>query len=169
MRRALEVFFRQPLRFLALLMLLPLLGVAYEYKTSPKVYQATATLWALHRYIIIGATGPETNLDATPADTQTAALSELLLSESFTQIIAKATNLASTLKLTKAAAADPQFVADSVFVELAHGVKVASQGYNLYTVSYSSRDPQMAQKVVQAVIAAFAAQSETFSLDEARQ
>jgi hypothetical protein len=131
------------------------------------MYQSTASLWALHRYIIIGATGPESNLQATPADTQSTALMELLQSRSFTNQIAKATNVVSTLHLSPAILADPQRLEEALLTELSRQVRPTSGGYNLYAISYANSDPLMAQRVVKATIDTFAAQSQSFSLVEA--
>src|SRR5260370_442274 len=84
------------MRLLFLLLLLPGLSVALVY-FLPRSYQASTSLWALRRYIIIGATGPEPDLQATPAETQATALNELLQSRSFALTVANATSLASTL------------------------------------------------------------------------
>jgi len=168
MRRTLEVFFRQPLRLVALVVLLPLFAVAIEYKTVAKTYQSSASLWALHRYVIIGATGPESDLTSTPAATQQAALSELLQTQAFAQKVANSTNLSSVLGLSKAQLADPVFVANAEQQAL-HSVVVTAVGYNLYTISWSSSTPLMAKRVVQAVITTFANQTQSFTTEEAQQ
>src|SRR5258708_15324201 len=99
MRRTLEAIFRRLWLLLLLIVLLPSVSIAVVY-FLPRTYQTTASLWALRRYDIIGATGPETNVYATPADTQATALTEFLQTRTTALTIAKTTNLASTLNLS---------------------------------------------------------------------
>jgi uncharacterized protein involved in exopolysaccharide biosynthesis len=166
-RRTLETIFKQPL--LLLLLMLPIVGVAVAYFMTPRVYQTTATVWALHRVEIIGATGPETNLEATPADTQSAYLIELLQSQEFSLAVAKQSNVASTLNLSPSTLADPQHLDQALFAEISKHVLVVSGGYNLFTISYTNRVPHIAQQVVAAVIQEYSIQSQSFSVTEAQQ
>ncbi len=165
MRRTLETLFRYPLRWLAFLLLLPALGFAAAY-FLPGTYDANASLWALRRYEVIGSTGPESNLTATPADTQATALSELLSSRSFAISIAKATQLPSTLSASDRA--NPQSLDEALYSEVSKNVKVASKGYNLYTVAYTNKNAQVARQVVQQTIAKFSTESQNFSVVEAQ-
>ena len=96
-QRVLESVFRRPLQFLLLLIVLPPIGVAVVYVIIPRTYPATASLWAFHRYEVIGLTGPETDQNSTPAVTQASALTELLQSHVFALSVANATDLPSTL------------------------------------------------------------------------
>ena len=73
MHRTLEAIFRHPVQLLALLILPLALSLAIAYRL-PRSYESAASLWALRRYEIIGATGPESNLLATPSETQVAVL-----------------------------------------------------------------------------------------------
>jgi hypothetical protein len=166
MYRTLEAIFRKPLQLLILIVLLPALGVAIAY-VLPRSYQSTAALWALHRYIVIGATGPESDLQSTPAQTQATALIELLQTRTFVLPIAHETNLASTLNLSSSVLANPEQLDDALFNEISQKVVVASQGYNLFEVSYTNPDPQVAQQVVKGVIKSYASLSIAFSNAEA--
>jgi uncharacterized protein involved in exopolysaccharide biosynthesis len=166
--RTLEAIFRQPLQLLLLVVALPIIGVAIAYFMIPRTYQTTVTLWALHRVEIIGATGPESNLQATPADTQATALTELLQSRAFALTVAQQSNLAPTLNLDPGVLADPQRLNDALFAEISRHVLVTSQGYNLYTISYANRNSHVAQQVVASVISNFGLESQKFSLAEAR-
>src|SRR5438876_10758232 len=96
--RVLEAIFRHPMQLLLMLIFPIVVGLAVAY-VLPRSYQSSASLWALRRYAIIGATGPESDLQSTPATTQVAALSELLQSRDFSLAVAKATDLPSTLNL----------------------------------------------------------------------
>jgi len=162
----LEAIFRRPLRLLLLLIALPLLGAAVAY-LLPRSYQATASLWALHRYIVIGATGPESDLLSTPAQTQATALSELLQSRTFALSVAKGTDLPSTYSAS--IQANPQMLDDTLFTEISTKVLVTPQGYNLFVVTYTNNDPQVAWQVVKTVIDEYAVQSQSFSVVEAQQ
>lgn len=168
MRRTFEAIFRHPIQLVALLMLPLVLGLAIAY-VLPRSYQASANLWALHRYAVIGATGPESDLLSTPSATQVAALSELLQSRAFALSVAKATNLVTTLHLSKSVLADPQLRDNALAAEVSQHVVVTSQGYNLYGISYVNRDPAVAQQIVATVIAEFNVQSQGFSTAEGQQ
>ena len=163
MRRTLEAIFRQPLRLLVLMITLPLISFAIVY-IQPRSYQASANLWALRRYEIIGATGPESNLTATPADTQAATLSELLQTRDFALNVAKATDLPPTYDAS--IRSDHQSLDDALFNEISHGVQVASQGTNLFAITYVNHNPKIAQEVVTAVIQAYGLQSQGFATFE---
>ncbi len=166
MSRALEAIFRHPLQLL-LMFIFPVvisLGIAY---VLPRSYQSSASLWALRRYEIIGATGPETDLQSTPADTQVAALSELLQSRDFSLAVAKSSNLASTLDL--GSVSSPQLIDDALSQEVAKHVIVTSRGYNLYEISYVNPDAHVAYQVVAAVIHEFQLQGQGFSIVEGQR
>src|SRR2546421_7366584 len=130
----------------------------------PRTYQSTASLWALHRYQVIGVTGPESDLLSTPAQTQATALSELLQSRVFALSVAHATSLSSTLDAS--VQKDPQLRDDALFNEISQHVQVGAQGYNLFTITYVNHNPEVAQQVVQAVIQNFGLQSQGFSVVE---
>jgi uncharacterized protein involved in exopolysaccharide biosynthesis len=126
-------------------------------------------VWALHRVEIIGATGPETNLQATPADTQSAYLTELLQTQAFSLAVAKQSNVISTLNLDPSVLSDPQHLDQALFAEISKHLLVVSGGYNLFTISYANRNPHIAQQVVAAVIQDYSIQSQSFSIAEAQQ
>ena len=163
MRHTLEAIFRQPLRLLVLLVTLPLISFAYAY-IQPRSYQASANLWALRRYEVIGATGPEADLNATPADTQATTLSELLQTRDFALTVAKATDLPSTYD--PSIRSDPQSLDDALFNDISHGVQVQSQGTNLFAITYIHHNPKIAQEVVAAVIQTYGLQSQGFATFE---
>jgi uncharacterized protein involved in exopolysaccharide biosynthesis len=162
----LETIFRRPIHLLFLILLLPALAIAVVY-FLPRSYQSTASLWALRRYIVIGATGPESDLTSTPAQTQATALTELLHSRTFALTAAHETQLASTLAAN--VRANPQSRDDALFQDISTNVIPTAQGYNLFNVTYTNRNPKVAQEVLQAVIRNFDVQSESFSSVEARQ
>ena len=147
MNRTLEAIFRHPVQLLALLILPLALSLAIAY-LLPRSYGSAASLWALRRYEIIGATGPESNLLATPSETQVAVLSELLQSRVFALAVAKSTDLQSTLGLSKNVLSNPQLLDDALLLEVSQHVQVTSGGYNLYEITYSNRDPRVAQQIV---------------------
>lgn len=165
MRHTFEVIFHRPLQFLALIVLLPLVGVGIGYML-PRSYQSSATLWAFYRYAVIGATGPESDLTATPAATQATALSEFLQSRSFALSVANATSLASTLPANVRASSQARD--DALFSDISTHVQVGASGYNVFDISYTGSNPQVAQQVVQATIRNFGEQSQGFSLVEAQ-
>ena len=152
MVRTLEAIFRRPLRLLALFVLLPLISIAFVYFSVPHMYQTTATLWALRRYEIISVSSINTNSDllATPAQTQATALSELLQTRTFALAVALGTDLASTLNPD--VRANAQLRDNALFQELSVHVQVQTQGDNLFVITYANHSPQVAQQVVAAVI-----------------
>lgn len=167
--RVLEAVFRRLYRLLALLILVPFVSLAVAYIIIPHMYEAQASLWALHRYAVIGATGLESNLQASPADTQSAALTELLQTRSFALAIAHAVNLAPTLHLSSDVLANPNKLDDALYVEISQNVKATSGGYNLYVLTYDNRDPVVARAVLAQVVNDFANQSTQFSVAEGQQ
>lgn len=161
MSTVLEVIFRRLFQFLLLLIALPMVGAAIGYILAPHSYQVTASLWALRRYEIIGATGTESDLQSTPAETQATALTELLKTRVFDLAVAKQTGLAATL--SPDVQADQQKRDDALFNEIAQHVQVTSLQYNLFSISYSNRNPTLAQEVVKGVINSYGLQSQSFT------
>lgn len=166
MRKILEAIFRQPLRLLLLIIVLPVLGLGTAF-FLPRTYQSTATLWAMQRYQIIGATGSESNLLATPAETQATALGELLQSRTFALAVANASSLPATL--SAATRSDPQARDTALFDAVSKNVRVAPQGYNLFVITYANRDPSLANQVVTAVIKNYGQQAQGFSIVEGQR
>lgn len=168
MNRALEAISRRLYKLLLIVFLIPLLSLAVAYFLVPRTYQAQVSLWALHRYTVIGATGPESNLQDTPADTQATALQELLQTRSFALEVAHSANLAPTLNLSESVLANPAQLDDALFTEISRNVMVTPGGYNLYIIAYANRNPQIARQIVSQVVNQFTIQSNRFSLDEAQ-
>ncbi len=163
MSRTLEVIFRRLFSLLVLIVLLPMVAVAVAY-FLPRSYDVTASLWALRRYVIIGATGPETDLTSTPAQTQATALNELLQARSFALAVANGSSLPSTLD--PAVQADAQDRDDTLYAAISTKVKAAAVGYNLFVVTYQNSNPDVAQQVVASVIKNYGLQSEGFTVVE---
>lgn len=166
MRRTLEIIFRHPLQLLILVVLLPIIGVGLSYVLTPKMYQSVGSVWAWHRYAVISPTGPESDLNSTPAQTQATALTELLKTRKFALDVVKGIDLASALNLSASVRSDQQQLDDTLFNEIAANVVVVPQAYQLYTVSYASRDPQIAQQIVKSVIQNFGTQSTNLTAAE---
>ncbi len=158
MIRILEAIFRHPLQLLLLIILPPIIAVAVAYIMTPRTYQSTASVWALQRYFDIGATGPESNFAAYPAQTQATALGELLQTRAFALAVAQKVDLAPTLGLSKSVMNDPRQLQDALYSDISKHVVVAPSVYNLYYISYTNHDPQIAQQVVKAVITVFGSQ-----------
>jgi hypothetical protein len=142
-----------------------LLGIGVGY-TAPRSYQASANLWALQRYAIIGATGAESNLAATPAETQTSALAELLKTRAFDVAVGNATDLKSTLGLSAHDRADPEVLGNAYVADLSKNVVASSSGSNLYQISYTNANAHVAFQVVQAVITEFQLEGQQFSITD---
>ncbi len=165
MRRTLEVIFRHPLQLLMIIISLPILGVAVAYVIVPRTYQSTASVWALQRYFVIGATGLESDITSSPALTQATALNELLQTRAFALEIAQHTNLAASLGLSGNATSDAQ-VQNALYNDISKHVLAIPSAYSLYEISYTNHYPQVAQQVLQAVITNFGSQSLKLSVAE---
>ena len=168
MNRTLEAVFRHPIWLVILIILLPIVSVGLAYLIIPRSYTSTTSLWSLRRYEVIGATGPESDLLSTPAQTQATALSELLQTRAFALPVAKVTQLASTLHLDSSTQSDPQSLDDALFNEISKNVQVQAQGYNLFVITYTNINPNVAQQIVQAVVKNYALQSQGFTVVEAQ-
>lgn len=162
LRRVLEIIFQRLFLLLIIIMVLPLVSVAITYFVVPRTYLSNASLWALRRYEIIGdTTNVQPNPPPTAAETQVMALSTLLQTRDFALAVANQANLATTLPANVRSV--PTLRDQAMIDDIAKHVLVTSQGNNLFTIAYSSRDPQIAQRVVQAVVQNFAVQSANFS------
>ena len=164
MIRTLEAIFRRPLRLLMLLVLPLVISVTLAYFVVPHTYQSTAVLWALSRYQIIGAISGANDLIPTASQTQTSVLYQLLQTRTFVLTVAQETDVASTLELDPSVRSDPQMLDDALFAELSHNVVTTDIGDNLFSISYTSTDPEVAQQVVGAVVKNFGLQSIAISV-----
>lgn len=165
MTKVIEIFFRNKVKLLALL-LVPILVSGVIIFLLPRSYQATARLWAIQRYTIIGATGLESNLQATAAMTQATALTELLQTQSFDLAVARDTDLAKHINVP---ASDTQALQDALFTEISTHVEVTAGGDNLFVITYSNTDPVLAEQVVQAVVAHYGVVSSSHATEEGQQ
>jgi uncharacterized protein involved in exopolysaccharide biosynthesis len=165
MTKVIEVLFRRKWGLLALLVLPMLVGAAVAVKL-PREYQASAGLWALRRYEIIGATGPESDLTSTPAVTQASTLEELLQSRSFALAVAYDTDLSKQL-----AGANPgaQGLQDALYTEISQHVVATPLGYNLFDITYTNTDPVVALQVITAVVSHYGSDSVSESTAEGEQ
>ena len=166
MRRVLETIFRHPVQMVILLLVPTVIGTAVAL-IQPRVYEASANIWAVQRYSIIGATGPEADMSATPASTQATALTELLQTRSFSLAVAGEADLKSTM--SAATRSNAATLNDALFSEISKNVKVIPVSANLYQITYDSQYPAMAKRVVAAVVDNFGTVANTFSTVEGRQ
>lgn len=135
---------------LFLFMSLPIvIGGVLVYRL-PREYQATATLWALHRYDTLTATTVDYSNLATPAETQVTALNELLNTRSFALGVAQEANLANTLSAQTRENSTSRD--DALVANISQNVQVVAQGYDIFTITYTGSDPQIVQQVVKAVV-----------------
>ena len=169
MRRTLEAIFRYPLQLIILVVLLPIIGVAVMYLVVPRTYQSTASLWALQRYFVVTSTGPQSNLLQTEAQTQATALTELLQTRSFVDAVVKGIDLAPTLGLSSSVMNNPQELESALFNEISSpkNVVVTPSDEYLFTISYTNRNPKIAQQIVASIITNFGKQGLELSITEA--
>ncbi len=166
MRRVLELVFRHWAKILGLLIIPVIIALAIVL-VQPRQYEASTTLWALQRYSVIGATGPEANLYATPASTQATALTDLLQTRTFDLAIAQETDLAKTFDA--ATRADTNNLDDAIVKELSTKVIPVAVGTFLYQITYDNKSPKIAKQVISAVVDQFAVAATGFSVVEAKQ
>lgn len=161
MCHVLEVIFRQAWKLLILIVLLPVIAVGTAYFVVPHTYASSASLWALRPYDIIGDTTPAANPPPTPADTQVAALSALLQTHDFDLAVANEAGLAATLDASQNVT--PQLRDTALIDDIVKNVHVASQGYNLFTITYINRNPQISQQIVAAIVRDYGSHSVAYS------
>lgn len=165
MTKVIEIFFRNKWKLIALLLVPVLLSGVIIY-LLPRSYQATARLYALQRYTIIGATGPESDLQSTPAMTQATALNEFLQTRSFDLAVAADTDLAKHIGVSTS---DVPQLQDALYTELSTHVTVTPDSANLFVITYANHDPQIAMQVVKAVVAHFGDLSASHATAEGKQ
>jgi uncharacterized protein involved in exopolysaccharide biosynthesis len=171
MYRILENFFRHPWRLLVILIVLPIIGVTIAYLTAPRSYESTARLWAYQRLGITTATNPNTSAYDTPAQSQVTTLTGLLHTRSFALSVAAGSGLDKTLKSQDGSNSNGnnrQYLEDAIFANIYKNVIVASQTDKLYTISYTSNNPTLAQKVVASVITQFTIEGARYTYGNAK-
>lgn len=165
MTKFLEIFFRNKLR-LAALLLLPVLISGIVVFFLPRTYEATARLYADRRYTVIGATGPESDLQSTPSMTQATALTGFLQTENFDVAVAKDTGLAKQMNVPSS---DVQRLDDALYSEISTRVSVTASGTYLVVITYSNKDPLVAMQVVKSVVTQYSEQSAVYATQEGQQ
>lgn len=155
MSRTMRIIEKNPMKLLILLVLPIAIGGLIAYR-QPRQYQASATLWALHRYDTLTATSVDSSSLDTPAETQATVLASLLQTRTFTLAVAREANLASTLPAQ--VQADPQSSDTALVNDISHNSAVQATTNDFFVITYTNRDPQMAQQVVAAIIDAYGQQ-----------
>ena len=166
MQRVLEILFSRWLQLIALLVV-PLVIALGIVLIQPRQYEASATIWALRRYEVVGATGAESDLNSTPAETQATAITEILQTKTFALAIAHQANLASTYS---ASARSNQDQLDSaMFDDLSAHVTATAVGGYIVSVTYDNKNPAIAKAVVKAVINEYGTSAAAFATSESKQ
>jgi hypothetical protein len=161
MQRTLEIVFRH-MRHLLLLLLVPLVAGIGIVFVLPRSYQSVAGLKAIQRYAVIGATGIEADLQATPAETQVTALDDFLGSPAFDLAVAYATALPKQVQAS-VGSRNQHVINDAIVRDLSTHVQVAAQAYNRYTITYANSDATIAQHVIQSIVRTFAVEGPAFA------
>lgn len=149
MNRVFRTIMRCPIQLL-ILFILPLGISAAVVHFTPRQYQSEAMLLALHRFDILSATSIDNADLATPAETQATTLSELLATRSFDIAVGQDAHLDATLDA--ATRANPQQRDDAIYADISAHVLTQALGYNLFSITYTNTNPQVAQQVVAAVV-----------------
>lgn len=166
MRRVLEKVFRHGFLFVTLLIIPTVIGVGIMY-FQPRQYEASATLWALQRYSVVGPTGIEADLTATEASTQATALQELLQTRSFDQTVAQKSGLDASFP--SSTRNNPSKLAAAVIQEMTTKVIVTPGSSNLFTITYDNKNPNLAQRVVTEIVDQYGVMATGFSATSAQQ
>lgn len=166
MQRVLEIVFSRWIQLIALLVV-PLIIALGIVLAQPRQYEASATIWALRRYEVVGATGAESDLNASAAETQATAITEILQTKTFALAIARQANLASTYS---ASARSNQDQLDSaMFDDLSTHVTATPVGAYIVSITYDNKRPDIAKAVVKAVIDEYGTSAAAFATSESKQ
>lgn len=166
MQRVLEIVFSRWIQLIALLVV-PLIIALGIVLAQPRQYEASATIWALRRYEVVGATGAESDLNASAAETQATAITEILQTKTFALAIARQANLASTYS---ASAQSNQDQLDSaMFDDLSTHVTATPVGAYIVSITYDNKRPDIAKAVVKAVIDEYGTSAAAFATSESKQ
>lgn len=166
MQRVLEIVFSRWIQLLALFSV-PIVIAAGIVMTQPRQYEASTTLLAQRRYSVVGATGLEQDLSATPASTQTTAITEILQTKSFDMSVAKDANLANSYPASVRAHTDQ--LESAIFDDLSTHVVATAVGYQVVSITYENRSGAVAQAVVAAVVKEYGVFAAQFALGESQQ
>lgn len=148
MDRVRRTLSRHLMQLLPVALLPVIIGTAIAY-ILPRQYQATATLWALHNYTTLTATNIDANALDTPAQSQATALGEMLQTRSFALAVAQESKLATSLSNRNESGPT---LNDTLVSLVSQASQITAQGYDLFTVQFTDKNPALAQQVVQAII-----------------
>lgn len=166
MQRVLEIVFSRWIQLIALLVV-PVVIALGIVLAQPRQYEASATIWALRRYEVVGATGAESDLNATAAETQATAITEILQTKTFALAIARQANLASTYS---ASARSNQDQLDSaMFDDISTHVTATPVGAYIVSITYDNKSPAIAKAVVKAAIDEYGTSAAAFATSESKQ
>lgn len=166
MQRVLEIVFSRWLQLIALLVV-PLVIALGIVLAQPRQYEASATIWALRRYEVVGATGAESDLNATAAETQATAITEILQTKTFALAIAQKSKLASTYSTS--AQANKDQLDSAMFDDISTHVTATPVGAYIVSITYDNKTPAAAQAVVKAVIDEYGTTAAAFATSESKQ
>lgn len=166
MQRVLETIFSRWIQLIVLIVVPFVIALGYAY-TQPRQYEASATIWALRRYEVIGATGAESDLSATPAETQAIAITEILQTKAFALAIAHEANLAQTYSPSARSNADQ--LNSAMFDDISAHVTATAVGVNVVSITYDNKSAVKARAVVQATIDQYGISAAEFATSESKQ
>lgn len=166
MQRVLETIFSRWIQLIVLIVVPFAIAMGYVL-LQPRQYEATATIWALRRYEVIGATGAESDLNATAAETQATAITEILQTKAFTLAIAHEANLAGTY--SPSARSNVDQLNNAMFDDISTHVSATAVGANVVSITYDNKNAKVAQAVVQATIDQYGISAAEFATGESKQ
>jgi uncharacterized protein involved in exopolysaccharide biosynthesis len=145
MERYAETLFRFKWMWLTILVLLPVTGSFYALKTTAKVYQAQAMVWA-EKPAYLNAIA-DWNQFQTPAMNQAGNVNEMLQSRKFQLEVIDLTDLKGQMQSETAAQA--------AIASLVKNVSVYPVGSHLIAIQYVNPRPAISVQVVNAIITSF--------------
>ena len=150
--RFLEAFFRYKLLILLPFFITPLVVVPFSFLLVKPYYETTAGLWVERPSYVPSTDDANWNRYVTPAENQVQGMTELLKTRSFTEDIARRTQLAPLLETPEGK--------DDLFEYLGRTIYPIATGNKLMTIRVRAEDPTLSMEIVTATVAAFRERSQ---------
>lgn len=145
MTKFLETFFRHKWWFVLPPLLITAIATYLTVTLAPVMYQSSAGIWVDKPTYL--AESDNWNAWASPAQNQTARLTELLKTQTFIVDVAGRTSLAPLTRTQRGL--------DQINLLLAQGLGVSPIGSHLVAVTFRSDNPQTSYQVLKAIVDAF--------------
>jgi uncharacterized protein involved in exopolysaccharide biosynthesis len=145
MTRFLETFFRHKWWFILPPLIITIAAAYITVKTAPIMYQSTAGIWVDRPTYL--AYNDNWNQWASPAQNQTARLTEQLKTQTFVVDVANRTSLANMTRSQRGM--------DQIYQLLAQGLNITPVGTHLVALSFRSENPRVSYEMLKAIVDGF--------------